>query len=631
MKKIACLLLSVGMFFAVTFSFMTPVKAETTELGTRLKTSNTFYLYKSSEKTLYINGWGDTPNLSNSSASIPWLEWPSGTIQRVVVSEGITSLGNYLLYNVSAGEVILPSTLKRIGKYALSCNNGMTKWELPFGLETIDNYAFYATSAMTEISLPNSLKTIGMRAFAFCTGLKSVEIPPSVTRIDSYAFHRCINLESVEFTSLTQSVEIGLSAFIDCPLLKSVSIPENALCSAESFGYINSTTKVEDFSLRVFYNSTGYTYALANQIPYTLIDEIQIKCGVEYKDGFDESNLNDAKIYTIIPERTQEYVIYTNGECDTYAELYYNGELIAQSDDIDVSNRGFCISAELVEGQEYTLNVKTVKMAAEYTLMMYPKSITSFDVVSGGITASAADGKVRDGVRVYTLNNDMLDGFVFDVSFEDGSIYRMYYTRYIAGEYVSFVDAQKESPFTCGENTAYLSLGENTADYKFTVEHSYEFETIAPTEDEDGYDLFTCISCGDTYKDNYVPTTAFSVTGLCVMDENNFGRHDYNVPYNNAYITVDGRTYNINDDGTFEIHTFENCWAVIHNNYGGNVTLKIDVSNGSYDYGIVTLEPYDLNKDGVVNAKDYALYYKYNYERLGEDYWRFAENYYLLR
>ena len=71
------------------------------------------------------------------------------------------------------------------------------------------------------------------------------------------------------------------------------------------------------------------------------------------------------------------------------------------------------------------------------------------------------------------------------------------------------------------------------------------------------------------------------------MDEDYFGRHDYNVPYNNAYITVDGRTYNINDDGTFEIHTFENCWAVIHNNYGGNVTLKIDVSNGSYDFFLV--------------------------------------------
>ena len=119
MKKIACLLLSVGVFFAVTFSFMTPARAETTELGTRLKTRTTFYLYKSSEKTLYINGWGDTPNLSNSSASIPWLEWPSGTIERVVVSEGITSLGNYLLYNVSPSEVVLTSTLKRIGKYEL--------------------------------------------------------------------------------------------------------------------------------------------------------------------------------------------------------------------------------------------------------------------------------------------------------------------------------------------------------------------------------------------------------------------------------------------------------------------------------------------------------------------------------
>lgn len=619
------------MFFTVAFSFVTPVKAETTELGTRLKTSNTFYLYKSSEKTLYINGWGDTPNLTNSTASIPWLEWPSGTIKRVVVSEGITSLGNYLFYNISPEEVVMPSTLKRIGKYALSCNNGVTKWELPFGLETIDSYAFYATSAMTEISLPSTLKTIGMRAFALCTGLKSVKIPPSVTKINTYAFYRCINLESVEFASLTQSVEIGLSAFIDCSMLKSVSVPRNALCAAESFGYINSTKKVEDFSMRVFENSTAHSYAMTNAIPYTLIDSVDVKCGVEYNDSFEEDSLNDVRFYTITPELTQQYVIYTNGDCDTCGELYHNGELIAESDDIDISNRGFCISAELIAGEEYTLYVKTIKMAADYTLMMYPKNITSFDVVSGNIGVLASDGKVRDGVRIYTLSNDMLDGFVFDVGFEDSSVYRMNYTRYIAGEYIKIIDEQNENPFTCGENTAHLSLAGNIADYKITVEHSYEYETIAPTEDEDGYDLFTCISCGDTYKENFVPTTAFSVTGLCVMDEDNFGRHDYNVPYNNAYITVDGRTYYINDDGTFEIHTFTDCWAVIHNNYGGNVTLKIDVSNGSYDYGIVTLEPYDLNKDGIVNAKDYALYYKYNYERLGEDYWRFGDNYYLMR
>lgn len=607
-----------------------PAKAETTQLGTRLKNSNTFYLYSYSEKTLYINGYGDIPNLSNSTASIPWLEWPSDRIKRVVVSDGITSLGNYVFYGVSAGEFVLPSSLKRIGRYALSNTGGMKKWSIPFGVEIIDDYAFYGCSSLEEVEIPPSVTSIGSSSFALCSKLKGVRIPSSVTNISSKAFYRCVNLQEVVFSSMTQFIDIGANAFLDCQKLLYVDLPRGAACLTNAFGYISATKMLEGFSMGVFRNSPGHSYAQDNQIPYTIIDSVYVECGVEYKNSFAADELDDTHFYKINVENSGQYVIYTNGECDTVGELFLDGESLCRNDDIDISNRGFCIRADLEAGTEYELRIKTVKMDAEYTLLMYPVGITGFNVLKGSITKSANESKIRDGVRIYTITPDMLNSFALVVSFADGSTYPMYYNRYIAGEYVEIVDEQKTTPFVCGENLAYLSLGGQRASYPFYVTHSYTSQTVAPTEDDDGYDLFTCISCGETYKDNFVETTSFVVTGLCVMDEDKFGRHEYDIPYNNAYITVDGRRYEINDDGTFAIRTFTDCWAVVHNDYGGNVTLKIDISNGSYHYGTIALEPYDLNRDGIVNAKDYAIYYKENYERLGEDYWRFGDNYYLL-
>ena len=39
---------------------------------------------------------------------------------------------------------------------------------------------------------------------------------------------------------------------------------------------------------------------------------------------------------------------------------------------------------------------------------------------------------------------------------------------------------------------------------KIVKEHSYEHTTIAPTVNSQGYDLFVCMNCGVSYKDNYV-------------------------------------------------------------------------------------------------------------------------------
>ena len=222
----------------------------------------------------------------------------------------------------------------------------------------------------------------------------------------------------------------------------------------------------------------------------------------------------------------------------------------------------------------------------------------------------------------------MMKAFVVDLTFADGTVDSLYIDDYIAGEHLKIVDNQREKPFACGNNNGLLSLGDKTATYDIYVEHSYAQKVVEPTADDDGYTLHYCINCNVSYKDNFVPTTSYVVTGKCVMAEDSFYTHNEDVPYSHVYITVDGRRYNVNDDGTFAIRTFEDCYITFNNLYGGNIVRKIDVTNnGNYDFGTVVLKGYDLNGDGYINAKDYAIYYKEMREKLGEDYWRFGDNF----
>ena len=56
--------------------------------------------------------------------------------------------------------------------------------------------------------------------------------------------------------------------------------------------------------------------------------------------------------------------------------------------------------------------------------------------------------------------------------------------------------------------------------------------------------------------------------------------------------------------------------------------VEFEVSkNGSYDLGTIALEGYDINGDGWVNAKDFAIYYHEKREELGENYWQFGNEF----
>ena len=87
----------------------------------------------------------------------------------------VTGQGQMKNYDGSLGK----SPMKSIYAYKIVVEDGVT---------SIGNYAFWDAFVM-EISLPETLKTIGEYSFCDCDNLRSVTLPDSVTTVGSMAFY----------------------------------------------------------------------------------------------------------------------------------------------------------------------------------------------------------------------------------------------------------------------------------------------------------------------------------------------------------------------------------------------------------------------------------------------------------
>jgi len=136
---------------------------------------------------------------------------------------------DYMFYNMPAlKHIALPNGVKRIGKYALSCNynSQLVQVDLPIALTAIDDNAFQSDSKLSKADLPAGLLTIGQSAF-YETAITSVTIPEGVKSLGNSAFYDCEQLKTVVLPDGLET--IGKSAFNSCDNLESVNIPKQVV------------------------------------------------------------------------------------------------------------------------------------------------------------------------------------------------------------------------------------------------------------------------------------------------------------------------------------------------------------------------------------------------------------------
>lgn len=150
--------------------------------------------------TLTISGTGSMQDyVSDPAFTAPWHS-RANTVTRIVVTGGVTSIGNYAFYDFSRLKSIqLASTVKRIGVRAFYRCTGLNALSLPSTVSTISKNAFQNCYNLAAVVLPKGLKTISPYTFNQCTHLRVVTIPASVTSIDKDAFWSCSSLSKVNY------------------------------------------------------------------------------------------------------------------------------------------------------------------------------------------------------------------------------------------------------------------------------------------------------------------------------------------------------------------------------------------------------------------------------------------------
>ena len=135
-------------------------------------------------------------------------------------------------YNQGIVEVEISSNVCQIGTRAFcGCSNlvSVLMADCAYHSMTIQSEAFYQCSRMEKLKFPEGLKLVGTRVFAECSSLKDVRLPDSCDIMVEDAFWNCKTLQSVHIGLVGRYDEQRLlSAFLDCPALKKISVhPEN--------------------------------------------------------------------------------------------------------------------------------------------------------------------------------------------------------------------------------------------------------------------------------------------------------------------------------------------------------------------------------------------------------------------
>ena len=160
------------------------------------------------------------------------------------------------------------------------------------GYETFIN----CSEISTDLVLPESVNQLNERSFSGCSSIKSISILGNVTVIPTECFY---NNSSAKSLVLPDSLKVIQSwAFGNCTSLEYAEIPKSVTSIATS-AFKNDPNLI----LGVWYGTTGYDYAKAQNIPYVLLDEV--KLGDANGDG--NVNINDV---TYIQMKTAEYVVF---------------------------------------------------------------------------------------------------------------------------------------------------------------------------------------------------------------------------------------------------------------------------------------------------------------------------------
>ncbi len=205
---------------------------------------------------LTISGTGKMDNYQLSPAP-----WADAAYTSVVISSGITSIGNYAFSGSDITSVTIPSTVKAIGVGAFRNCAKLTAVVIPSGVTAIRNLTFAGCTALASVTIPASVTAIDNMAFENCSSIAGVTLPANLKTIGSSAFSGCSKLVAISIPAGV--TEIPYNAFGYCTALKNATIP-NSVETIDRYAFDGCT----GLTITAAANSAANAFATANKINF---------------------------------------------------------------------------------------------------------------------------------------------------------------------------------------------------------------------------------------------------------------------------------------------------------------------------------------------------------------------------
>lgn len=510
---------------------------------------------------------------------------------------------DYYIFKDGESEFVVDDGTYRCGIKAYLGND--TNITIPDKINGIEvgsiNERCFKNSNIESVTLPSSVTSIEQQAFYGCDNLKSINLS-NVKFIGTEAFTNCpsltdnIDLSSVEFISerglagtyfktmnLPKCTDIRDSAFEDCTMQKIVlnnatNLGSNVFKNCKNLEMIYAP-KVKGFD-----GCSGCTnlktifVPMATGITTDISSNATIYCSGRLTSIYFPNDYSAYKCTIVSPEYTAGLAVANSyGEEDRY--IHISSDEIAKDMGGQIRPRdnglrfGFSFDENSI-GFDFAKYADTVEYGFVYTYASFEGkddfqinyslransnksnyikkadkrtvdgTVSTYNAVFTGIPAEYINDKIS--ARAYVN----IDGMYF-------------YSPVITRSYSSASNADD-----------YVGIEEADNDIVFVHEHSFVKSVIAPKCEEKGYTLYKCAKCNESYTENYIDALG----------------HNY------KFVSADNSklTYKCSDCDSTVIKT------------KSELPIFIDYVNTKVARGNDNMY-LDLNNDGYINAKDYAL------------------------
>lgn len=526
-----------------------------------------YYILEDGESEFVINNDGIIKAYLGNEANI--------VVPDVVNGKEPRKIGPQVFSNSNIETITLPDTIESIGDDAFSNTNlkSVTANNLCF----LNKKCFYNCNQLSDIDL-SKVKEIGSEALYGC---KSLPKQPDFSSVDWVAekglagtYFNIVNLPNCTKTGenafdsckaeeiiMNKATSIGAQAFYNCSNLKTLYIPNATGLANDNFNGCTNiklifAPKIKSLRLSIPSNVTIYAYRLTSaSLPQKYL---------EYK-------------YTII---SPEYEPWMNNIPEKYQSsiTHIISDDIAQSKGAQIRTKdnglrfGFAFDENSIgfDFKKYAENI-------EYGFVYTYKSLNGLNDFQKNDSLRANDS------TVYTksANKRNVEGTVSTYNAVFTGIPKDHLTDEVSARAYVCIDGMyfyspviTRSYSSASSADDYVGIEEADNDIVFVHEHSFVKSVIAPKCEEKGYTLYKCAKCNESYTENYIDALG----------------HNY------KFVSVDNSelTYKCSD-----------CDSTVTKTKS-ELPIFIDYVNTKVVRGNDNMY-LDLNNDGYINAKDYAL------------------------